>query len=74
MNVNWQNLVTKIQNGQAAYDGHSFGTPNDGGNIGFYDQPMSDLSEGALIEDRLNPNVFIIGVSKWGSSSDTVKS
>jgi hypothetical protein len=68
MSVNWQNLVNKIQNGQAAFDGANFGNPIDYSNLSFYDHPMSDLGSAAAERDRIRPNDFVIGTSKWGGS------
>ena len=66
MNVNWQNLTIAIRNGQSAYQGADFGSPIDNGTIGFYDHPMSDLSEAVQEAYRNRPNDFIIGTHKWG--------
>ena len=68
MSVNWQNLIEKIKNGQAAFDGASFGNPSDNGSISFYDHPMSDFSSSAALEKEARPNDFVIGRSKWGGS------
>ena len=68
MNVNWQNLVTKIERGQAAYDGAGFGNPSDNSSLSFYDHPMSNLGDAAAEENRIRPNDFVIGTSQWGGS------
>ena len=66
MKVNFQNLTTAIQNGQTAFNSSDVGNPIDTGNIGFYDHPMSNLSEGGISESLKNPDAFTVGFSRWG--------
>jgi len=68
MNVNWQNLVTTIRQGQQAFDGGGFGQTIDTGSLTFYDHPISDLSQGNVTDAKLNEDVFIIGASQWGQN------
>lgn len=68
MQVNWQNIVNKIQHGESAFNRSGFGNPQDTGNISFYDHPMSDLSELAIQDSILKPKIFYIGLSQWGQS------
>jgi hypothetical protein len=72
MNVNWNNLVSSINNGQAAYDSSGLGTPIANGNVGFYDFPMGDFGEAADDASVNRPNDFYIAFSRWGSQTDVV--
>ena len=72
MNVNWNNLVTSISNGQTAYDSSGIGTPIDSGNLSFYDFPMGDFSDAAENASINRPNDFYIAFSRWGSQTDVV--
>ena len=68
MNVNWQNLGIAIQKGTIAFDNANLGSPMPQDGTSFYDHPMSDLASAAALADKLNPNGFVIGSSKWGGS------
>ena len=68
MEINWQNLGVTLQNSKEAYNAADLGGLKDDGNVGFYDHPMSDLSQAASVYAENYPNTFIIGTSKWGQS------
>jgi len=68
MEINWQNLGVTLQNSKEAYNAADLGGLQDESSIGFYDHPMSDLSQAAGVYDENHKNLFIIGTSKWGQS------
>lgn len=72
MAVNWNNLVSKIQNGQTAYENSSTSQYENTSTINFYDHPMSDLSKAAEDYYTYRPNAFVIGFNKWGSKTGVV--
>ena len=68
MNVNWQNLISTIQNGQIAFNNSGIGELIDDGKTSINDYPSSEYAEGALYDFKNKPDIFSFGSSQWGKS------